>query len=945
MRRLTGGILVAIAASLAEAQGLELKLEPVGGIYGMFQGSAPGERPEPVTLRLRLRGAQTGPARSRVELSAEDIFGRPVPWRKELDLDLPPGGGSVEKDLAFDAGLGFFRVTAQASCGTAKGSATAEFGVIPPYHKGVRKDSFFASNTSNIRRGDELRLLQAIGMKVQRTHFQPPVTGGALGRPPTGAPLPLDFSGQDAAFAECRSRDTWVLPLTGYAFGGDAGKTELARKTGMHGPPRDLKEFTSTWEQIIRHYPEITTYEVWNEPWIFGWTWAAPPEEYRKMQKMWCEMALRVNPGLRIVAGNSSMFAQDHIEHDPSSWKGLIHGTTHHPYSYSTHLPTFRAGDVVRSIDDGMLLTRRMKLPWYYLTEGGTWFRPENSLENAIKIVQYHVQTALTGCFQCNAQWGIGYGPGWTRSNTAYAFMTHMLEDRPVVAEIWPENELIWGAIFANPRHVTSDVRRLPRAGELSSRWEVPVPQERSGDRTKVAVLWSWTGPSNSAQDKEGRLVIEDARHLKAYDLQGREIAPEGGRLVLPFGEAPVYVATESLGVVELRRLIAGARIEGVTPLNMYALSLREDAEKPQKLSVRVENQMNVPVRGTLRLELAGKAAASAPFRIPAARLARIELDWPGVERSPHNQYAIRLVAESEAEEDRGRSRPLAPVTREQLVQVARFARRTIRPSGSLEAWKDLTPVVLDSKLLSGGVDLTKYLLNPQLPRPGEGADGGRIVVRAYTAYDERNIYLAFAVNEPRLACSAGQPVRKGQATLPYRMGMPDGLEHIVNCGDVVQFAFGFRERVPGWGRESSDPWAWKGFFRDTDYHYVAHVSTEGDKLIRQWGPDTTRRNAYQCEKVPGVEEIPGGAKITRREEEKLTLYEIVLPRSELAMFDPSKGECRFGFVVCNDENVSGGRLNWGEAAGVFDYWRSSGSYGPSWNQVIPCQTFFGIER
>ena len=28
------------------------------------------------------------------------------------------------------------------------------------------------------------------------------------------------------------------------------------------------------------------------------------------------------------------------------------------------------------------------------------------------------------------------------------------------------------------------------------------------------------------------------------------------------------------------------------------------------------------------------------------------------------------------------------------------------------------------------------------------------------------------------------------------------------------------------------DPWAWKGSFYDTDYSFVAHVSTEGDRII-----------------------------------------------------------------------------------------------------------------
>ena len=121
--------------------------------------------------------------------------------------------------------------------------------------------------------------------------------------------------------------------------------------------------------------------------------------------------------------------------------------------------------------------------------------------------------------------------------------------------------------------------------------------------------------------------------------------------------------------------------------------------------------------------------------------------------------------------------------------------------------------------------------------------------------------------------------------------------------------------------------------------------------LVRQWGPDTGRRNAYQCDDIPGVGPVRGAkVKIGRDEARKLTVYEISIPRGELDLFKPGRpgdggGRCRFGFILYNNEKVAGGALHWSEAAGVFDHWRSSGSFSPSWCQVLPCQTFFGIEE
>jgi len=64
-----------------------------------------------------------------------------------------------------------------------------------------------------------------------------------------------------------------------------------------------------------------------------------------------------------------------------------------------------------------------------------------------------------------------------------------------------------------------------------------------------------------------------------------------------------------------------------------------------------------------------------------------------------------------------------------------------------------------------------------------------------------------------------------------------------------------------------------------------------------------------------------------------------------LALFNPSSGRCRFGFILYNTEKVAGGALAWSDVAGVFDYWQASGSYPPTWKNHLPCQTFFGIQQ
>ncbi len=907
---------------------IRLELVPLDGIYRMYPCAVEGSA-GPVRITLRASGLAPDGGEIVVALSARDIFKKPIEWHEEVRIAVPSAGAAATHTFEFRAEQGFYQVFATCRHAGETFEASTGLGIIPPHHRGVRPDSFFASNTSSIRTGLQLRFLQAIGMKVQRTHLNP--VRAEIPERPDGA-CRLDLSGMDRAWQECVDHDTWILPIVGYHFG-ERMRSDLARRTDMHGPPRDVREFVDTWETIVRRYPLITTWEFWNEPWIYGWTWAAEPSVYRQFQRQWCRMALSVNPAMRIIAGNSSMFVEDHIEPYPESWQDLLQGTSHHPYS-GVHDPTFRDSGQGRSLGQGAVVTRRMGLPYYYMTEAGSAAGDE---VDAYKLIQYFVRSALAGAFQGNAQWGFGFHENNTRANTTFAVMTHFLEDRPVVADIWPHQPLLWGAVFANPRHVTDAVRKLPRAAELASRWTVPVPEERRDDTVKVAVVWGHTGPSARRQDTEGALTLLDPGDIRAFDMVGREIPRRDGTLTVPFGERVVWFTTEELDVVTFRERLAQGRMTGLTPVNVSALSLLQPAGEAQRLGVRVENQLNRSIAGTLTLiRHADGARRSVTFTLAAGKLGEVAVEWPAGSLPVQARYDVSFELQTDA----------GDLTHRQQVAVARFAKRSISVDGKLDDWADSLPVFMDSAQSDGKIDPTQALLNPGRVK-AETGDGGRVVLRVWTAYDERNVYVAAAVREPQLMCRAGQPVtRRGRnevVTLPYRMGEPEGLEHIRNCGDVFFFAFGFRDRVPGWGRQMDDPWAWKGHFYDTDYQYAVHTSTTGPKLIRQWGADTSRRTAYQTAAVPGVGPVPGAqVRIERDETAQLTVYEMAIPRDELKLFDPAAGRLRFGFVLTSNE--IGWPLQWASAAGVFDYWIGSGSFSPSWVSVLPCQTFFGIE-
>lgn len=107
----------------------------------------------------------------------------------------------------------------------------------------------------------------------------------------------------------------------------------------------------------------------------------------------------------------------------------------------------------------------------------------------------------------------------------------------------------------------------------------------------------------------------------------------------------------------------------------------------------------------------------------------------------------------------------LRGLVRVQEVAVAKFEKRSITLTGSLEDLKGMTPVQIDSQNIAPAPDSTSHLLNPALDPSRGAAEAGPARVKAQigTAYDESNLYLIAAVSEDQFHCSAGQSAKAGQ--------------------------------------------------------------------------------------------------------------------------------------------------------------------------------------
>ena len=1013
----------------------------------------------PIMLLLTVKSTNPAATSATVSLSAEDMFSKPVVINGATQFSVPLQKGEGAKNIPFQApGPGYFLLHAEIHAGADTATVSGDFGIVPPPHAGVRPDSLFSCTASPQNSEEKMDLWQAVGMKKARTCMPTPLKN-AEGLAPGQVP-PIDWTNAEQMFATLKAHSIWPFVESNYTLGPGDEASAKAKATGMYGPPADELRYAKFYGLLFQHFPEITMTEFLNEPWLYGYGFAGSNKDYQDFQRLFCQEVLKLRPDMRIVAGNSDSFVIDSILPDPSCWKGLLSGLSHHPYTKDDADPSWRLGANVRAYDAIGVLARRMGLPYACLTEAGTMYgepsptasaevkaQPavaqyktngqqasalkkklnaekaatksagttpakkndqdavmktevktlekenlnlrmtlSNNIENAAKIVQMNARAAIEGLYQASGGAPRTQAP---RDDTAFAVETHFLEDRVPLADIWPSNELIWGGVFANPKFITPEIKALPRANELSTRWKVAIPKEYQDDKLKVAVIWSLTGQSNDKLDTNGTLTIPNAEGLTAYDMTGRVIPASPDGLTVPFCNNPVYITSDTLSVIDLLHRVAKGIIKNVTPVNLYAFSLMDDPTQPQKLTVRVENQLNETVKGTLHLKVAGVSEeTSAPFSIEASKLAEVAVPWPsGVSANANNQYAITLT--TDVTSTAPSTQPMT-VSRQQITSWAEFAKKTIAFTGSANDWKGLTPVVVDSSLLHQKIDMSEYVLQREVDKPPtDDTTAPKTVAHVYTAYDQKYVYLGASFNEDSFANKAGQPIIKGKGTkghhiavgayvgktltLPGKMGFDEQGGSSAETGDCFEFAFGFRDRVPGWGRQMGDPYEWKGNFFDVDYLYNASPSTEGDMLCRLWGPNTSRTDDAVSGQVialdpPYKREAPAeeagappptpltakelsgviaGAKvqITRDDDGNMTFYEVAVPRTEIKMFDPAKGKCRFSFMIFPTNKKTGKPMNWGDFAGVFDHWASFGSFPPLYASRTPCQTFFGIEK
>jgi len=528
----------------------------------------------------------------------------------------------------------------------------------------------------------------------------------------------------------------------------------------------------------------------------------------------------------------------------------------------SSHAPNLRSGALRRSVDYGRQVARRMGIKRVAVAETGDDPASASPQQQAWKLVTRHVLALAAGAERVYVGWGRGV-PQPLPSAAAYAWMTHLLDDAAYQGEMWANVPLLQAHLFSGPER-------------------------------RVAVVWSWVG-DDPASPATGALVFDQGSGLAALDVVGQPVGIwKGQRLIVPLGEAPVYLVSGELKADEVRQRFREARILGVPPVSMHIRSIiRGDVPGRAEVTVLVQSHRPQKLDATVGLVLPeGWRARQAKQRLSldpgGAREVACECDvGPGAPPPPWQIEAVASVNEEYARAA-------------QAVWPALARQRTIEVGYGMSGWDGIDPVVL----LSASGDV-------------------RAEVR--TAWDSKFFYFQATVQRARHSFRSGR--------------------FFAWQGDSIQLGWGLADRADDdfGASPRTGPALPQGAFRDTDHLMAITFGHDGPQVVRLRGPRVALRSHYPGNLDSWYAPVEGAeADISRDEEGGRTLYAAAIPMKELAPLRAARGQAfRFGFRIGNGSDPP---LEWARVAGVPDFLANPASFLPASDvDGLPCQTWWGL--
>jgi hypothetical protein len=523
--------------------------------------------------------------------------------------------------------------------------------------------------------------------------------------------------------------------------------------------------------------------------------------------------------------------------------------------------PNLRSGAFRRSVDYARQIAGKMGIKHLYVTETGESSAAFSPQQQAWKLVTRHVLALAAGAERVYVAAGCGV-PAPLPSAAAYAWMTHHLRAARYAGAVWPDVPLLEGHVFA-------------------------------GGGRSVAVAWSWVGEDPAAPDR-GALVLENGARLEVCDVVGNPVGIwKGERLIVPLGEAPVYLSSAELSADQLRDRLRGAKILGLAPATAWLRSLTPGSS-PDRLTATLWVQSHRPqgcdaVAGIKAPDGWKVRPDRERFSLGSGQAKELTFDLERIAPAPGEAAASAPAPELATALLLGEEW----MRRTQVPLLTQTPERTVDVGYGLEDWKGIEPVRVANET-------------------------GAVRAEVRTAWDAKFFYFAAAVYRDRDSYIRGRTAADG---------------------DAIQLAWGLDDRADddfgNRGRERAFP---AGAFRDTDHLMAITFGKDGPQVLRLRGPHILLRDHVAGNQDSWFGPVEGAAAdISRDLDGKVTLYEAAIPLKALAPLKAERGRTfRFSFRIGDAARAP---LEGARAAGVPDFLAGPGSFLPlSSLEGLPCQ-------
>ncbi|WP_326809936.1 hypothetical protein OIE62_38365 [Streptomyces scopuliridis] len=759
--------------------------------------------------------------------------------------------------------------TVMEAAGTRLLTETVGLGVIRPAVAGRRPESVFGLGIRpESAPAITKRIAQRMGVKWTR--------GIDAVQPNTVSPGPGVFWQQpqiDAARAEIAEWHRHGIETLGginYNMSWNVQPGPNGEQLRPHqNRPKDMAAHVEMVYHAIAPLQDLVpNWELWNEPWVHGWTWkTGDAQDYRDMCKLIWDRVRPEYPDVNLIGGGSVSYNRDIVYAQGSKDTGYIDGSVNHAYGYPDATQYAMAKTQIKM---DRLWSRTNGRAGQWQTELGTATQ-YNFADLPPDEANYGVARTLAPTYLLHMLAGaeedspirifwfsLSYDKGYSgaefniydaRTRTplpavvAYATMTSLLEDSEMRGELYPDAKSTWGFLF--------------RGADGKGRAAVYADQ-----------LYDGTDEHQDA-GYTGTITLDDALGIRAYDYLGRRLT-DGTKRQVTLALKPwevVYFDSDLTPEVLQKALTHGAHIDYSTPLHISPLSFVKPLDSTSTIDIRVENVSPKAMDALIRItppegwQVASQALPISRLRPGESRVVSFPVTRYQV--SAENTYTVGYDVTVER-------RPGLHQTGSGTIQVAYVPFRQITVGASASQWNDVIPVTMTSVSAAGDT-------------------------RTYTfqaAWDDRFLYVRALIEDDLQVSNPAFPLDEYQFAFK---------------ADSIQLAF---DAVADKTEDllAGDP-HYEKCLRSASHLYVATLATGGQsELHRQLAPGTNYQTYYPTNAVlptplglldaTPADGSEGRVLVSRDDGGKLTRYEIALAWNQLPELAAAVRDARPGGVT-----------------------------------------------